>query len=69
MSELGRKDVTKRKRQGITPPMAPKKRVRSMTCPRCNGLGETYAYHTGFIVICSRCHGTGWIEEDGDESN
>jgi len=26
MSELGRKDVTKRKRQEITPPMAPKKR-------------------------------------------
>jgi len=44
MSERGRKGKVARKRQGIVPPRAPKKRA----CPECNDVGD-------FYISCHKC--------------
>jgi len=70
MSERGRKVKVERKRQGIVPPQALKKRV----CPECGGYGEVAEEYTppsdnaildslNMPHNCELCHGTGKIEE------
>ena len=61
MSERGRKDG-KRKRQGIVPPQAPKKRV----CPECGGYGMIPANPCELRHDCPLCRGTGKVEEVED---
>ena len=64
MSERGRKD-DKRKRQGIVPLRAPKKKAKA--CPECGGYGLIPETPCQLRHCCQRCHGTGKIEEGGDE--
>ena len=74
-SERGRKGKVERKRQGVVPPQAPRK--RSKICPECGGYGEVaeeYTLPSDNAILdclnmphnCELCHGIGWIEGVGD---
>ena len=69
MSERGRKEPVARKRQGIVPPRAPRKKAEA--CPECGGKGwKEYLHHPQDRFPdrdpCEYCHGTGRVEEVED---
>jgi len=71
---MSERESVARKRQGIVPPMAPKKRVcpecggigyKRMNCPKCQGIGYHFryprnAYHKG-LRTCEDCLGERWL--------
>ena len=62
MSERGRKEPVERKRQGIVPPQAPKRRMK--ICPCCEGYKWLLRMPYQIRYRCPLCNGTGKIKED-----